>query len=60
MHDGTWLELWNHRDQAQQAYYQAHPERFRQRPSTPSPAALVGINNVPENDKHTNKRLQTA
>ena len=60
VHDGTWLELWNHRDQAQQAYYQAHPERFRQRPSTPSPASLVGINHLLENDKLSDQRLQTA
>lgn len=44
VHDGTWQALWRHRDAAQQAYYAAHPERFRARPSTPAPAGLVGIN----------------
>jgi len=32
------------RDAVQQAYYDAHPERFRNRPRTPVPAGLVGIN----------------
>ena len=44
VHDGSWLELWHQRDWAQKAYYKAHPERFRQRPNTPSPAGVVGIN----------------
>lgn len=44
VHDGTWRTLWRQRDQAQQAYYAAHPERFHRRPMTPMPAPLVGIN----------------
>lgn len=48
VHDGTWLERWRHRDRAQQAYYDKHPERFRHRPSTPAPAQIVGIN-LPKN-----------
>lgn len=44
VHDGTWRHLWRQRDRTQQAYYNTHPERFRQRPRTPSPASLVGIN----------------
>ena len=44
VHDGTWLPLWRQRDHTHQAYYQAHPERFRRRPTPPSPAPIVGIN----------------
>jgi transposase InsO family protein len=44
VHDGSWRHLWKHRETIHQAYYQAHPERFRARPLTPSPANLVGIN----------------
>lgn len=44
VHDGSWRRLWQHRDRVQQVYYQAHPERFRDRPHTPMPAGLVGIN----------------
>ncbi|WP_105567866.1 DDE-type integrase/transposase/recombinase [Microbacterium halophytorum] len=44
VHDGTWKTLWAKRDIALQRYYDAHPERFRSRPVTPSPADHVGIN----------------
>jgi transposase InsO family protein len=61
VHDGSWLELWHHRDRTQQTYYETHPERFRQRPSTPSPAGLVGINVPTSTDPHIDEqRLQTA
>lgn len=44
VHDGSWADAWRRRDQAMQAYHDAHPERFRQRPATPAPAGIVGIN----------------
>lgn len=44
VHDGTWKQSWHHRDQVQQAYYAAHPERFHRPPVTPAPADTVGIN----------------
>lgn len=44
VHDGTWRELWHRRDHTNQAYYTAHPERFRRSPTTPAPAGIVGIN----------------
>jgi hypothetical protein len=44
VHDGNWREAWQRRDAVQQAYYDAHPERFRNRPRIPAPAGLVGIN----------------
>ena len=44
VHDGSWRRRWEHRATIHQAYYQAHPERFRQRPQTPAPADTVGIN----------------
>lgn len=51
VHDGTWRTLWQRRDRTQQAYYDAHPERFRHRPTTPAPPGLVGINlPKPENE----------
>ncbi|MCQ9389960.1 IS3 family transposase [Brevibacterium sp. 50QC2O2] len=42
--DGVWEEKWTIRDRALQDYYEQHPERFRCRPVTPSPADTVGIN----------------
>lgn len=45
--DGSWKQTWQRRDQALQAYYQRHPDRFYQRPKTPQPAELVGINLEP-------------
>jgi len=44
VHDGSWKELWNKRDKVHQDYYELHPGRFRQRPSTPAPATHAGIN----------------
>lgn len=48
VHDGSWRHLWQHRERVQHAYYQAHPERFRDRPHTPMPAGFVGINTPAE------------
>lgn len=50
VYDGTWRTLWQQRDQTLQAYYAAHPQRFRKPPATPSPAPIVGIN-LPEPEK---------
>jgi putative transposase len=44
VHDGSWKELWNKRDKVHQDYYEQHPGRFRQRPTTPAPATHAGIN----------------
>lgn len=46
--NGSWKQLWEKRDRTLQLYYQEHPERFRSRPCTPSPAVQVGIN-LPSN-----------
>ncbi|MBC7631268.1 DDE-type integrase/transposase/recombinase [Aeromicrobium sp.] len=56
VHNGTWRDCWTKRDQTQQTYYAAHPERFHHRPSTPAPAGIVGIN-LP---KDVAERLQAA
>ncbi len=55
VHDGSWRGRWRHRANTHQAYYHAHPERFRRRPRTPAPAGIVGIN-LPKPDN----RLQAA
>lgn len=44
VHSGTWAQRWQQRDQALQAYYDTHPERFRNRPTTSRPTPIVGIN----------------
>lgn len=44
VHDGSWEQVWHTRDAALQSYFETHPERFRQRPTTPTPAGTVGIN----------------
>ena len=44
VHDGTWHHAWQARETALQRYYAKHPERFRTRPSTPTPPGVVGIN----------------
>lgn len=44
VYDGTWHAKWSVRDRALQAYYKAHPERFRHAPVTRSPKQIVGIN----------------
>jgi putative transposase len=53
VHDGSWREVWQTREMALQRYFEAHPERFRGRPRTPTPAGTVGIN-LP-NEKPQNK-----
>ncbi|MFZ0835726.1 MAG: DDE-type integrase/transposase/recombinase [Mycobacterium sp.] len=50
VHSGAWTQQWTQRDQALQAYYDAHPERFRDRPRTHSPHPVVGINLPTDND----------
>jgi putative transposase len=50
VHNGAWVQRWDQRDQALQAYYDTHPERFRNRPHTKSPKPIVGINLPTEND----------
>lgn len=57
VHHGHWIQRWHKRDQALQAYYGAHPERFRRRPRTNSPKPIVGINLPTETEPD---RLQTA
>ncbi|ULN43377.1 DDE-type integrase/transposase/recombinase [Mycolicibacterium crocinum] len=57
VHNGSWTQRWHHRDQALQAYYDAHPERFRARPHVTSPDPVVGINLPAENDPN---RLHAA
>jgi putative transposase len=61
VHNGTWRHHWNQRDHTQQAYYAMHPERFRHRPRTPTPAGTVGIN-LPNHDntKVDSQRLHAA
>jgi putative transposase len=44
VHDGSWKETWKTRDRALQRYYDKNPERFHQRPTTPTPASHAGIN----------------
>lgn len=60
VHDGTWRKLWTRRDRAHQAYYAAHPERFRQRPRTPTPPGIVGINLPEQPPESPHDRLQAA
>ncbi|WP_370688400.1 transposase [Cryobacterium sp. SO1] len=44
VHDGTWRHVHRIRDRALQRYHRKHPERFRARPTTPTPTNTVGIN----------------
>lgn len=60
VHDGSWRELWAHRDQIQQAYYRQHPERFRRRPNTPAPSGIVGINLPKPTHESATERLRAA
>lgn len=61
VHDGTWRDAWARRDATQQAYYEKHPERFRRRPHTPTPADIVGINRLKKADNETDiERLHAA
>jgi putative transposase len=57
VHNGTWTQRWQARDQALQAYYDTHPERFRNRPRTHSPEPVVGINLPTQTDPN---RLHAA
>ena len=57
VHNGTWAQHWDRRDHALQAYYDAHPERFRNRPHTKRPNPVVGIN-IPA--EHVPNRLHAA
>lgn len=43
VHDGSWAQAWQVREQVLQAYCRKHPARFRARPVAPSPAGVVGI-----------------
>jgi transposase InsO family protein len=58
VHDGTWTHTWATRDQALQSYYEQHPERFHTRPTTPTPADLVGIN-LPTKENQQNQTQLT-
>lgn len=60
VHDGSWRSLWQQREQTQERYYQAHPERFRASPRTPAPAGIVGINLPRLDDKSERERLHAA
>jgi putative transposase len=57
VHTGAWTQRWQQRDSVHQAYYQAHPERFHNRPHTKRPSTIVGINLPAENDT---QRLHAA
>jgi putative transposase len=57
VHSGVWTRQWTQRDQALQAYHDAHPERFRNRPRTHRPSPVVGINLPAENEPN---RLHAA
>ena len=57
VHSGAWAQSWQQRDRTHQAYYDAHPERFRRRPRTAAPSPIVGIN-IPA--KTEPDRLQAA
>ncbi len=57
VHNGSWVQNWQQRDDVQQAYYATHPERFRNRPQTPAPSTIVGINLPTKNQPD---RLQAA
>lgn len=52
VHNGTWRQTWERRDDTLQAYYKRHPERFHKAPRTPAPASIVGIN-LPKEQKTT-------
>jgi transposase InsO family protein len=60
VHDGSWREQWARRDQANQAYHDAHPERFHRRPQTPAPPGTVGINLTDPPQQTAPNRLQAA
>jgi putative transposase len=62
VHDGTWRQSWAQRVATQRAYYDQHPERFRQPPRTPRPAGTVGINltKPKEDTEPEDERLHAA
>ncbi|MFB9959450.1 DDE-type integrase/transposase/recombinase [Agromyces bracchium] len=60
VHDGSWYSRWQHRERTQQAYYEKHPERFRNRPRTPAPANIVGINLPQPEARNQTERLHAA
>lgn len=61
VHDGTWRARWDQRERTQQAYYTAHPERFRHQPRTSAPSGIVGINlTKPDTPEPDPQRLQAA
>lgn len=44
VHNGSWHSVRDHRQDALDAYYAQHPERFNTRPLAKAPANIVGIN----------------
>lgn len=60
VHNGTWRQAWHQREETLQAYYAKHPERFHTRPSTPTPAGIVGINLPNQQPQNTPARLHTG
>lgn len=60
--DGTWIHTWAARQKVLIDYHQAHPARFSQRPVTPAPAEIVGINlpDDPAELEQLQNRLITA
>lgn len=44
IHHHTWQTLWQKRHHTLQDYYQRHPERYRQPPTTPTPPNTTTIN----------------
>ncbi len=60
VHHGTWASAWQQRDTTLQAYYDAHPERFRSKPTTPKPASIAGINLPNATEQSPADRLHAA
>lgn len=48
--DGSWVRVWEQRDNVLQEYYRNNPGRYRRRPTTPRPAQVVGINHLREEE----------
>lgn len=44
VHNGTWEEAWEKREATLTAYWEKHPQRYRDKPTTPKPPGKVGIN----------------
>lgn len=49
VHDGSWEQVWQVRQQALEDYHRRHPARFHRHPVTPVPAGIVGIS-LPSED----------